>query len=130
MRCERRVRGRLQWTVSMVVMIRWAVMLVVAAACGADSTSSSAHVASLRLCALCDADSDCETGICREYGDGYRKCSNTCTAGEAASQCSAPSSEWCNNMGYCVCPQYQPPVDADTSGTYKDARMAPPDAGP
>jgi hypothetical protein len=96
-------------------------MLVVATACGAEGTSSTQHMAPQPVCALCDTDADCETGICRQYGDGYLKCSTTCTAGEAAPQCSVPQSGFCNLMGYCTCPPYQPPADADTSGVPKDA---------
>lgn len=122
MRCE---LGEREPFVEWPGMMRWLVMLVLAAACGADGTTSGAHAARLGVCALCGSDGDCETGICREYGDGYRKCANTCSPAEPASDCPAPSSGGCNNMGYCMCPQYQPPADADTSGTYKDAAMAP-----
>jgi len=107
-------------------MTPWALVIVIAAACSADSTAAG-HAHALSLCALCDDDAQCETGICREYGDGYRKCSTTCTPGELAPQCSAPSSGSCNGMGYCMCAPYQAPVDADTSGVPKDAPMAPSD---
>lgn len=112
-------------------MIRWAVMLALAAGCGADSTSSSPRAVPLPVCALCDSDMECETGICREYGDGYRKCSTTCTAGDIGPVCSGPPSGGCNLMGYCTCPPYAPPPDADPSGIPKDAPTAPTtDAGP
>jgi hypothetical protein len=118
--CECLLAGRFARFATVAMMARWVVMLVLAAACGADS-SGTQRSAPLPLCALCDTDADCETGICRQYGDGYRKCSNTCVPTQSTPpQCS----EGCNNMGYCMCPHYEPPPDADTSGVSKDAPTA------
>ncbi|HEY5921205.1 MAG TPA: hypothetical protein VIV11_06020 [Kofleriaceae bacterium] len=81
----------------------------------------------LALCTLCTSDTDCTTGVCRMYGDGYRKCSHTCSAGSAAPECPPPQSTGaCNLMGYCMCAPYQPPMDACAG--YCDAPMAPIDA--
>jgi len=76
------------------------------------------------LCELCTDASDCASGVCRMYGDGYRKCSQTCTVDDAT-QCTAPSSMFCNNMGYCGCPQV--PVDAGVplDGERRDAAEGP-----
>jgi hypothetical protein len=106
-------------------------LLLIVAACGGDPTTQAPQRCTtcttpdggvLSLCELCTADSDCESGVCRMYGDGHRKCSTSCTAGESAPQCTSPAYGSCNLMGYCACPQYQPPSDAGTDP--RDAPMA------
>jgi len=116
------------------VMTRWALVLLVAAACtgGSDHesrlpqcvgcTGARDAAASGSLCSLCTADSDCESGTCKPYGDGYRKCSLTCTAWEPAAQCTVPSPGSCNGMGHCMCPPMEAPQDA---GSPLDAPTVP-----
>ena len=102
--------------------MRAAWVLVLAAACKGGGVESPPALCStgctpdasplLALCAVCMADGDCASGVCRMYGDGYRKCSTSCQAGEPAMQCTAPAPGGCNNMGFCMCPQIQMPMDA------------------
>jgi hypothetical protein len=115
------------------------VVVVVAVACGGEGEllhQTTAHDAAepdapmLAVCALCTSDAECATGVCKIYGDGYGKCSPTCTAGQAASQCTGSSMGFCNFMGYCMCPRYEPPMDAGIDDPPKDAPVVPPiDAG-
>ena len=108
-------------------MKSWLLVAVVVAACGGAGEYNDAHVSPLELCALCTSDADCVSGLCRMYGDGYRKCSHTCTVGQEAIDCPAPAEGFCNNMGYCGCPVYQPPTDASVDDSYKDAPEVPVD---
>lgn len=117
-------------------MAKWLVMLVVVVACGGEGEAlqqATAHDAvidtpQLDICAVCTSNADCASGVCKLYGDGYRKCSTTCTAGEPASQCTAPGHGFCNLMGYCACPRYEPPTDAGVDDAQKDAAVVPIDA--
>jgi len=104
--------------------------VVVIAGCGGSTDAPRSQVGDaplprpspLGLCALCTSDAACDSGICRMYGDGYRKCSLTCTPLDTAPQCTAPAEGACNGMGYCMCPFYSPPADAGVPPV--DAAMA------
>ena len=102
---------------------RWWLALVVAACsssgtgspparCNTSTACATDGPVPLALCEICTADTDCASGICRMYGDGYRKCTTTCTAGESAPQCTGPALGGCNLMGQCMCPRIDPPTDA------------------
>ena len=102
--------------------MRWALVVMLAACGGAYETTM------LPLCSVCTSDGDCESGICKMYGDGYRKCSTTCDPYESAPQCISPAVGYCNGMGYCGC-QFMHPVDAGVPDDgYRDAGEAPLDA--
>jgi hypothetical protein len=58
--------------------------------------------------------------MCFLYGDGYRKCTETCTP----MGCPAPS-QGCNGKDVCGCNPYSPPVDAGSDGEYRDAAVSP-----
>ena len=118
-------------------MVRWLVFVVLAAACGQDgesdgpqgSTFADAPARIVRgVCALCSTDTDCASGICRQYGDGNRKCTLACTVGQPVDACAAPSTGFCNGMGYCTCPYIDPPHDAGTGDPPMDAATIPLDA--
>ena len=109
-------------------MRRWAIVWLFAFGC-AEHGGKSQPPMPLELCELCSSDSQCESGICKEYGDGYRKCSVTCAPFEPAAQCAAPALGGCNGMGYCMCPFYEPPGDAGAGDALPlDAPSVPLDA--
>ncbi len=121
-------------------MLRWSVLLVLLFACGGEGESqlpvqTTQHDAGIdaferAICDLCTTDADCASGICKMYGDGYRKCSTTCTPYEAAPQCIGSSPGYCNGMGYCGCTFMPMPADAGVDDGPRDAPEPPPmDAG-
>lgn len=112
--------------------MRSLLLLLVLSACARDvvddthapCTTCTPDALTQPICSLCTADSDCASGICRMYGDGYRKCSTTCAVGQAAPQCATMTEAGaCNGMGFCGCPFYEPPRDAGVDGGFYDASM-------
>lgn len=101
--------------------MRLLLLLFVLGACGGGPLEP------LPICSLCATDEDCASGTCRMYGDGYRKCSTSCAAGEAAPQCATMTEPgFCNGMGFCTCPFMAPPADARVGdGGYFDAPPPP-----
>jgi hypothetical protein len=51
----------------------------------------------------CTSDSECETNLCFPFAQKGTKCTRTCTAATAATDCPAPSTG-CNGMGVCKAP--------------------------
>lgn len=104
-------------------MRSWLLVALVVTACGGEGESNPQP-----LCSVCTSDADCESGLCRMYGDGYLKCSHACTAGDVSLDCTSPAEGFCNLMGYCGCPVIAPPTDASIDDSYRDAPMTPIDA--
>lgn len=105
--------------------------------CGGDLLPRDATIDTkqpLALCSPCTDDLECATGICRQYGDGYRKCTAMCEPSQPALVCPQPASTGgCNEMGYCMCPFLPPPTDAgvdDADAGYKDAMIFVPEDAP
>ena len=54
---------------------------------------------------MCTMNSQCQSNTCAPYKMGaYKLCTLSCTIGQAAPQCTAPSDGTCNGMGYCRFP--------------------------
>jgi len=66
----------------------------------ADMATGSSQLKA--LCQVCSRDAECASGLCAEYMMGtVKKCSHTCAAATAATDC--PGVNACNGMNVCKC---------------------------
>jgi spore coat protein A len=67
---------------------------------GGDASDTPGPAAKLPFGATCDADGDCDTGVCFAFGDGTKHCSLACT--DAAACPVGVHGQKCNGKGYCA----------------------------